>query len=107
MKQNSDSYTMKEVVNKLEKKIDSNHLELTTTLNAIVVQTTKTNGRVTAIEESRKNENNTHATELKNVCDRIATLESDNKKFTWKIAGLSGAIGVISTLLTMFLGKLM
>jgi len=98
MVKKSNEYTTKEIIEKLDKVHEI--------IQRIEVQTIKTNGRVTAIESQQKSNIESFTREKDAFADRLKCLESDNKMFTWKIAGVVAVTGILVSLVMMVIGKL-
>lgn len=96
-------YTNKDIMERIE---DFRNESLTK-INALIVQTTKTNGRVTKIEEEKDMIVNQFNQNHIGVCKRVDQVESDLKVLSWKVAGIAAAAGIIVSLVTLLLSKLL
>lgn len=97
MVKKSNEYTTKEIIEKLDKVHEI--------IQRIEVQTIKTNGRVTAVEAQQKSNIESFTREKDTFADRLKCLESDNKMFTWKIAGVVAVTGILVSLVMMLIGR--
>jgi len=96
---NEESYSTKEVMEKLN--------DLHEIVQRIEIQTTKTNGRVNALEERSKSNVDTFNREKDTFERRLCGLEESNLKANMKIAAISATIGVVVSIITMVLSKLL
>ena len=105
-KSNNDiEYSVKEIIKRIEDKQERYHEEYIEKMDALIVQTTKTNGRVNTIESQQKGNIESFTREKDIFAERLKCLEADNKMFTWKIAGIVAASGIIVSLVMMMVGK--
>ena len=92
-------YSNKDIIDK----IDGLKSELLLKINALIVQTTKTNGRVNSIEEERVVLINQFNFERDCIKKRVNIIESDVKLISWKIAGIAAIAGTLSSIITILL----
>jgi len=101
-KQSNDfnvTYSNKDIIDKIE----SFQSETLLKINALIVQTTKTNGRVNGIEEERVVLVNQFNFERDCIKKRVNIIESDVKLISWKIAGIAAIAGTLSSVITILL----
>jgi len=97
MVRQSNEYTTKEIIEKIDK--------IHEIITRIEVQTIKTNGRVTTIEAQQKNNVESFTREKDTFAERLKCVEVDSKATTAKLAAVGAIVGILVSVGTMLLGK--
>lgn len=95
-------YTNKDIMEKIE----IFRTESLKKINELIVQTTKTNGRVNLLEEERDMLTNQWDSSYKEACKRMDNVEHDIKYLSWKVAGIAATAGIIVSLITFVLNRI-
>ena len=101
-KQSNDfnvGYSNKDIIDK----IDGLKSELLLKINALIIQTTKTNGRVNNLEEERTILIEQFTSDKNIINKKVENIESDVKLISWKIAGIAAIAGTLSSIITILL----
>ena len=86
MVRQSNEYTTKEIIEKIDK--------IHEIITRIEVQTTKTNGRVTAVEKDNIG-----------MSGRLISVENENKALSIKMASVGAIVGILVSIATMLIGN--